>query len=175
MDESLRVIYEMNVEAWKRLRDALADVSDEESNWRPVPEANSISVIVRHLRIEAAWHVNSLRDGAPMPTVAAPVVQEDIDAIRLDFATNMRALVGHQSQYLGSLSASTLATLRERTRTAYGDFLVSEDQSYFIAYHNAVHLTLHCGQIRMLRNLYRKTRGELALFVPDNPTYPTPH
>lgn len=161
MDESLRVIYEMNVEAWKRLREALENVSVDESNWRPIPEANSISVIVRHLRIEAAWHVNSLRDGTPMPTVAAPVNQEDVDAIPMNVDANLQVLIDHQSQYLDSLRASTLTTLRERTRTAYGDVLVSEDRSCFVAYHNAVHLTSHCGQVRMLRNLYRKTRGEL--------------
>jgi hypothetical protein len=172
LDESLRAIHEVNVEAWNRLKAALADVSDEESNWQIVPEANSINVIVRHLRIEAAWHVASLRDGTPMPTVAVPVVQEDVDAIPLDFAANLRALTDFQHQYLDTLGASTFTTLREHTLTAYGRALVPEGRAYFIAYHNAIHLAMHCGQIRMLRNLYRKTRGEPALFVPDNPTFP---
>src|SRR5438093_851331 len=58
----------------------------------------------------------------------------------------------------------------DRTRRAYGDAVGAKD--HFIAYHNAIHLTTHCGQIRMVRNLYRKARGEAALFVPENPTYP---
>ena len=173
MDESIRAIYELNVDAWKRLIDALLGVTDEESNWRPVREANSINVIVRHLRIEAAWHANSLRDGSPMPTIAAPVVQEEVEAIPLDFAANLSALTNYQSEFLASLSASTLASLRDRTRSAYGDAVAPKD--YFVAYHNAIHLAAHGGQIRTLRNLYRKTRGEPALFVPDNPTYPGTH
>ena len=34
------------------------------------------------------------------------------------------------------------------------------------------HLAMHCGQIRSIRNLYRKTRGEPLRFFPDNPTFP---
>ena len=172
MDESIRIIHELNVDAWRRLSESLENVSVEEGDWRPVPEANSISVIVRHLRIEAAWHVDSLRDGSPMPTIAVPVDERAIDVIPFDLEANARALADHQTRYLELLRAATLATLIERTRKAYGDFPLSEDQSCFIAYHNAVHLNLHCGQIRMLRNLFRKTRGQQALFVPDNPTYP---
>ena len=169
MDEPIDVLYELNADAWNRLQDALANVTPEESGWRPLPEANTIGVIVRHLRIEAAWHVKSLRDGAPMPTIAAPVGQAELDAIPLDFAVNVSALTQYQSGYLATLRASTIATLRERTRQAYGDVVGAK--SHFIAYHNAIHLTTHCGQIRMLRNLYRRTRGESALFVPENPTY----
>src|ERR1043166_2655055 len=122
----------MNVDAWKRLEQALDDVTSEESDWRPVPEANSINAIIRHLRIEAAWHVNSLRDGAPMPTIAAPVDQDEIDAIPLDFTANLRGLSAHQREYLDLLSASTPATLRARTKAAYGNALQSEDRTYFI-------------------------------------------
>src|SRR5438309_517715 len=111
MDETTDVLYELNADAWNRLKDALANVTPEESDWRPRPEANSIGVIVRHLRIEAAWHVKSLRDGAPMPTIAAPVVQEEIDAIPLDFAANLSALTEYQSEYLATLRASTIAML----------------------------------------------------------------
>ena len=169
MGQAIRLIYEANVDAWNRLKDSLVDVTNDESNWRPVPQANSINVIIRHLRIEAAWHVNSLRDGTPMPTIAAPVVQEEIDAIPLDFAANLTELTDYQSEYLTSLGASTLATLRERTRAAYGE--VGAAKEHFIAYHNATQLTMHCGQVRTLRNLYRKARGETARFVPENPTY----
>ena len=62
--------------------------------------------------------------------------------------------------------------LRERTATAYGKLSESEGRSYFLAYHHAAHVAMHCGQIRMIRNLYRKARGEPPRFFPDNPTYP---
>lgn len=39
-------------------------------------------------------------------------------------------------------------------------------------FHQALHLAGHTAQISTIRNLYRKTRGEPALFFPDNPTYP---
>jgi hypothetical protein len=67
MDDSLRVVCEMNHRMWGRLKNALEDLSEEERHRRPVPEANTINVIVRHLRIEAEWHVDSLQHGAPMP------------------------------------------------------------------------------------------------------------
>ena len=156
MDEHVAAIYEMNQDVWKRLEDALADLADEEIDWRPVPESNSINDIVRHLRIEAEWHSNSLRDGTPMPTIAAPVSRDAVDAIPLNFREN--------------LHASTLEDLKNRTSMAYQN--AARGRDYLIAYHHAVHLATHCGQIRMLRNLYRTTKGEPALFVPTNPTYP---
>jgi uncharacterized damage-inducible protein DinB len=172
LDEHVAAVYEMNQDVWSRLENALADLADEEIDWRPVPEANSINDIVRHLRIEAEWHSNSLRDGTPMPTIAAPVSQEAIDAIPLNFRANLAALRGHQARYLEDLHASTLENLKKRTSMAYGDAGLTRGKSYLIAYHHAVHMATHCGQIRMLRNLYRTTKGKPALFVPVNPTYP---
>lgn len=60
--------------------------------------------------------------------------------------------------------------LRERTTPAYGD--AAAGSVYFLGYHQAMHVAMHCGQIRTIRNLYRKTRGAPARFFPDNPTYP---
>src|SRR5205085_2477232 len=107
-------------EVWRRFEGALADVGADEIDWRPIPEANSINVIVRHLRIEGEWHLDSLRQGAPLPTVAAPVSQEAIDAVALDFTANFEALSGYQSQYLEYLRTSMLPELEERTSSAYG-------------------------------------------------------
>src|SRR5205823_5942548 len=144
VDESIRALYEVNADAWRRLDEALAGMSEAESAWRAVPEANSIAMIVRHLRIEAAWHLESLTDGAPMPTVAAPVVQADVDAVPLDVATNLRELITLQGRYLDVLRTSTPAALRAHTKTAYGDAVRSGDRTYFVAYHNAIHLAMHC-------------------------------
>lgn len=70
-------------------------------------------------------------------------------------------------------TTTSVQGLRERSAAAYGQKLAHrQDQRYLIAYHHAIHLAMHCGQIRTIRNLYRKTRGEPARFVPDNPTYP---
>lgn len=162
----------MNERIWRALRNALDDLSEEEINWRPLPQANSINVIVRHLRIEAEWHLDSLECGAPMPTVVTSPSQEAIDAVPLDFVENFKQLENFYTRFLEILRTSTLASVKQQTAAAYGQAAESEGRRYLLAYHQATHVAMHCGQIRMIRNLYRKTRGEPARFFPENPTYP---
>lgn len=171
MDE-VRVVFEMNANMWAAVKNSLEDLTEEEIHWRPLPQANTINVIVRHLRIEAEWHVDSLERGEPMPTVAVPPSQKAIDAVSEDFEDNFRKLEQFCTRFLEILRTTTLDTLRERTAAAYGKVSAMEGRTYFLGYHHATHLAMHCGQIRMIRNLYRKTRGEPARFVPENPTYP---
>ena len=172
MQDCVSIVAEMHESIWDRLRRALEDLSDEEIHWRFLPQANSINVIIRHLRIEAEWHLNSLESGEPMPTIAVPVSQEAIDAVSLDFAENLKALESAYTRFLASLRTHSLVTLREKTAAAYGDAIAGKRVPYFLAYHQASHVAMHCGQIQTIRNLYRKTRGEPARFFPDNPTYP---
>jgi Protein of unknown function (DUF664) len=79
MDDALRVVVEMHESLWGRLKHALEDLSEEERHWRPLPHANTINIIIRHLRIEAQWHLDSLEYGAQMPTIAVAASQEAID------------------------------------------------------------------------------------------------
>lgn len=171
MDDALRIVFEMNSSMWEALRNALEELTEEEARWRPLPQANTISVIVRHLRIEAEWHVNSLARGEPMPTIAVAPSQEAIDAVTDDFAENFRMLEELCTRFLEILQDTTVSTLRDRTAAAYGKVSESEKRRYLLGYHHATHLAMHCGQIRTIRNLYRKTRGEPARFFPENPTY----
>ena len=171
MDDALRVVVEMNERIWAQLRNALQEMTDDEVHWRPLSQANSINVIVRHLRIEAEWHLNSLEHDEPMPTIAAPVDQSAVDAVTFDFHDNLTTLEELYSRFLRILKQTSLNTLRQRTAAAYGK-AVDDTRSYLLAYHQATHLAMHCGQIRATRNLYRKTRGEPARFFPENPTYP---
>ena len=60
MDDGLSFVVEMNEAVWARFVADLGDVTPEEADWRPLPQANSISAILRHLRIEAEWHPASL-------------------------------------------------------------------------------------------------------------------
>ncbi|HKQ79619.1 MAG TPA: DinB family protein [Blastocatellia bacterium] len=168
MDDALRVVVEMNETIWGRLKTALEDLSEEEIHWRPLPQANSINVIIRHLRIEAQWHLDSLENGEPMPTIAAPAPQEAIDAVPADFEENLKMLEDLHTRFVEILRTATLVTLRQRTAAAYGD---PTGLPYRLSYHQAIHLAMHCGQISSIRNLYRKTRGEPARFFPENPTY----
>jgi hypothetical protein len=52
----------MNDRIWTAFQNDREDVAPDEMDWRPVPEANSINLIVRHLLIEAAWHVARLEE-----------------------------------------------------------------------------------------------------------------
>lgn len=170
MDEALRIAWEMNERAWALFDGALTDLPKEEVQWRPLPQANSIEVIVRHVRIEAEWHLACLQTGALMPTVATPALQAAIDAVPLDFAENMAALKASTGRFHETLGTMTAEELRRRSDSAYGS--APGVAPHFLAYHQAMHLAMHCAQIRSIRNLYRTTRGEPARFFPDNPTYP---
>lgn len=172
MDDGLRVVSELNQRAWSLLRDALDDLRDDEIDWRPLPQGNNISVIVRHLRIEARWHLDSLMRGDPMPSGVTPTLQEEIDAVPLDFQRNLSAVEELVTRFLDVLRATTLQGLRQRTAAAYGSATDAAGSAHFLGYHQALHMAMHCGQIRTIRNLYRKTRGEPARFFPENPTYP---
>ena len=171
MDDALAVVVEMSESMWTQLRNALQDMTDDEIHWRPLSQANSINVIVRHLRIEAEWHLNSLQRGEPMPTIAAPVDQTAIDAVTFDFHDNLRVLEELYMRFVDVLKQISIGTLRERSASAYGRS-IDDTRSSMLAYHQATHLAVHTGQIRATRNLYRKTRGEPARFFPQNPTFP---
>ena len=168
MDDALRVVVEMHEHLWGRLKHALADLTEEEIHWRPLPQANTINVIIRHLRIEAQWHLDSLERGEPMPTIAVAASQEAIAAVPADFEENLKMLVELYTSIVEILRSATLVTLQQRTAAAYGEAM---GLPYRLAYHEATHLAMHCGQIRTIRNLYRKTHGEPARFFPENPTY----
>ena len=175
MDDAFLIVAEMHQSIWERLRRALEDLTSVEIQWRFQPQANSINLIIRHLRIEAAWHLASLERGEPMPTIAAPVHQRDVDAVPFDFEENLNALEGLFTRFCTALRAHSLETLRENTAAAYGGAVTDKGIAYLLAYHQATHMAMHCGQIQTIRNLYRKTRGEPARFSPDNPTYPDSH
>jgi len=168
MDDALRVVVEMNETIWGRLKNALEDLSEEEIHWRPLPQANSINAIIRHLRIEAQWHLDSLERGEPMPTIAVAASQEAIAAVPADFEENLKMLVELYTSFVEILRSATLVTLQQRTAAAYGEAM---GLPYRLAYHQATHLAMHCGQIRTIRNLYCKMRGEPTRFFPENPTY----
>jgi hypothetical protein len=64
----------------------------------------------------------------------------------------------------------TLVRLKQRSREAYGGW--PSCSPHFLGFHQAMHVSMHWGQIRTIRNLYQKTRGQQARFFPDNPTFP---
>ena len=172
MNDGLRIVAEMHQALWDQFRGSFDDLTEEEIYWRALPQANSINVIVRHLRIESEWHLRSLQSGDLMPTIAAPVSQEEIDAVPFDLAENLNTLQRLYTAFCETLGTQSLGTLKEKSAAAYGEAVTGTGRAYVLAYHEATHLTYHTGQIRSIRNLYRKARGEPARFFSDNPTYP---
>jgi hypothetical protein len=151
VDDGQSFVVKMNAAMWARF---VADVGDV------TPE-------------EAEWHLASLERGAPMPNDVPPELQQRIDSVPLDFEKNSTELANLYARFLAVLRQTPLSTLQLQTQRAYGAVAAggAPIPSHFLGFHQATHLASHLGQIRALRNLYRKTRGELARFHPDNPTF----
>src|SRR5262249_15437827 len=121
MNDGLRIVAEMHQALWDQFRSSFDDLTEDEIHWRPLPQANSINVIVRHLRIESEWHLRSIQSGEPMPTIAAPVSQEAIDAVPFDYAENLSALQRLYAEFCDNLGTQSLGSLKETSAAAYGE------------------------------------------------------
>ncbi len=122
MDEAVQLVIEMNECTWNGFKENLKDVTPEEVNWRPLPQANTINAIVRHLRIEAQWHLASLEHGEQMPSQVTPGVQQRIDSVPVDFERNLKELEELYARFIAALRRTTLAALQQQTVLAYQDF-----------------------------------------------------
>jgi len=169
MDDALRVVIEMMESIGHGFRKDLEDVTPEEAVWRPLPQANSISLIVRHLSIEAEWHRASLESGEPMPYGTTGDLQRRIDLVPVDLERNLKAFEAAYSSFVAALRKMTLSDLQQRTEAAYQGW--PSRSAHFLGFHQARHVSMHWGQIRTIRNLYQKSRGQPARFFPDNPTF----
>ena len=170
MDNALQVVVEMTERIGEEFKKDLEDVTSEEANWRPLPEANNITIILRHLCIEAQWHQASLERGEPMPSEVTEDLRRQIDSVPLDFDRNLKLFDEAYSHFLAALQTVTLVGLEQRSGSAYQAW--PSCSAHFLGFHQAMHVAMHWGQIRTIRNLYRKTRGEPARFFPENPTFP---
>jgi hypothetical protein len=175
MEDAIAFAVEMNEWVWKRFVADLQDVTSEEAEWRPLPEANNINLIVRHLRVEAQWQLDAMAEGKPMPAELTESDQKAIDSIPLDdFAGNFKEFEKSCTGFIEALHRTSLAGLEEKGETAYQEYRLAgaSPTTRMLGFHHAVHLAGHLSQIHTIRNLYRKTRGEPARFFPDNPTFP---
>jgi hypothetical protein len=170
--EALELVIEMNEWTWKRFKDDLKDLTPEEIDWRPLPEANTINAILKHLRVEAEWYLVSLEHGQRSPYQDTASVQQLTDAIPLDFARNLEELEELYTRFIEALRRTTRAALQQQTVLAQVFPGGNPHPAHLLSFRQAVHLAIHWGQIRTLRNLYRKTRGEPGRFFPHNPTFP---
>jgi DinB superfamily len=173
MDLALQLVIEMNQWIWSRFKDDLKDATPEEIDWRPLPQANNISAIVRHLRIEAAWHLASLEHGEPMPVQLTDQVRQQLDLAPTNFQRNFKELEESYTRFIAVLGGTTAAALEPRTMTAYQNLPSGVSRPmHLLGFHQATHLATHLGQIRSILNLYRKTRGDTARFSPENLSFP---
>lgn len=170
MDEALQVVIEMSERIGQGFAKDLEDVTPEEAAWRPLPEANSIDLIVRHLCIEAQWHRASLERGEPMPHELSDALQREIDSVPLEFERNRRAFEEAYAGFVAALRTMTLVALQQRTQEVYHGW--PSRSPHLLGFHQAMHVSMHWGQVRTIRNLYLKTRGQKPRFFPDNPTFP---
>ena len=75
-------------------------------------------------------------------------------------------------RFIAALRGTTLAALQQQSVLAQvfpGGAPYAAD---LLSFRQAVHLAMHWGQIRTIRNLYRRTQSEPSRFFPDNPTFP---
>jgi hypothetical protein len=172
MDEALQLVVEMNEWTWKRFKDDLKDVTPEEIDWRPLPQANTINAILKHLRVEAQWCLASLEHGEQSPYQDTASVQELSAAVPLDFERNLQELEQLYTGFIEALRGKTLAALKQQTILDQVFPGGTPHPAHLLSFRQAVHLAIHWGQIRTIRNLYRKTRGEPGRFFPQNPTFP---
>jgi hypothetical protein len=136
-----------------------------------LPQANSINAILKHLRVEAQWYVASLERGERSPYQDTASVRQLTDSIPLDFDRNLRALEELYTHFIEALRRTTLAALQQQTVLGQVFPGGAPHPASLLSFRQAVHLASHWGQIRTLRNLYRKTRGEPGRFFQDNPTF----
>jgi DinB superfamily len=172
MDEALQLVIEMNEQTWRRFKEDLSDVTAEEVNWRPLPQANTINAIVKHLRVEAEWYLASLEHGEQSPYQDTASVQQLTDSVPLDFERNLQALEDLYTRFTAALRRTTLAALKQQTVLAQVFPGGAAHPGHLLSFRQALHLAMHWGQIRTLRNLYRKMRGEPGRFFAYNPTFP---
>jgi hypothetical protein len=97
----------------------------------------------------------------------SPELQREVDAVPIDFATNLADLTLRFRRFVELLRATTAALLQVRSSSAYGERATT--RPHLLGYHQAVHLFGHLGQISMIRNLYQKTSGAILSRESDVP------
>ena len=120
MDEALQLVIEMNEWTWKRFKADLQDLTPEEIDWRPLPQANTINAILKHLRVEAEWYLASLEHGEQSPYHDTTSVQQLTDSIPLDFEQNLKELEELYTRFIAALRQDDAGCLTAANRARPG-------------------------------------------------------
>lgn len=169
MDEAIQLAIEMSEANWNNFKNDVKGLTADELNWRPLPHGNNINVLVRHVRGVEELMLSRLERGEQSPYKEAATVQQLTDSMPYDFEQNMKELEDLHNRFISVLRSTTLAELRRKTFVT--PFARGPQPANALVLSEISHLATHRGQIRTIRNLYRKARGEQGLFLPQNPTF----
>lgn len=169
MDEAIQLATEMSEANWNNFKNDVKGLTADELNWRPMPHANNINILVRHVRGVEELFLSRLEQGEKSPYRDAASVQQLTDSIPQNFEQNMNELENLHNRFISVLRSTTLTELRRKTFVT--PFAQGPQPSNMLLLAEISHLASHRGQIRTIRNLYRKARGEQGLFLPKNPTF----
>lgn len=167
MDEALQLAIEMIEANWNNFKNDLKDLTPEEIDWRPLPQANNLNILMKHLRVVEELFLSRLEEGEHTPYKDAASVQQLTDSIPLNFEQNLKDLEAFHNRFVAALRTTTLADLKKRV--FYTPFAQGAQPANALLLAEIGHLASHRGQMRTFRNLYRRTRGEPGLFFPHNP------
>jgi len=171
MDEALQLAIEMSEQNWANFRNDLKDLTADEIQWRPLPQANNINAIMKHLRVAEEWYVAGIEHGEHSPYQDVASVEQLTATIPLDFEQNLKDLEALHHRFVAAVRSTTLAALRQQTFLSQVILGQGPRPAHTLLLREMTHLATHRGQIRTIRNLYRTTRGERGLFLPDNPLF----
>jgi uncharacterized damage-inducible protein DinB len=169
MDEAIQLAIEMSEANWNNFKNDVKGLTADELSWRPLPHGNNITVLVRHVRGVEELILSRLEQGQQSPYKDAASVQKFTDAIAHDFEQNMKELEDLHNRFISALRSTTLAGLKRKTFVT--PFAQGPQPANALLLAEISHLATHRGQIRTIRNLYRKARGKQGLFLPQNPTF----
>jgi DinB superfamily len=169
MDEAIQLAIEMSEANWNNFKNDLRDLTPDELNWRPLPQGNTIGMLVKHCRGVEELILSRLEQGEQSPYKDAASVQKLTDSIALNFEQNLRELEEFHQRFIAALGKTTLAELKRKS--FFTPFAQGPQPATGLCLAEIGHLATHRGQLRTIRNLYRRTRGEQGLFLPQNPTF----
>jgi hypothetical protein len=107
--------------------------------------------------------------GEHSPHTDVPSVLKMTRSVPLTFEQNLKDFEELHTRFVNTLKQTSLADLKRKTFV--NPFAQGVRPANSLLFSEIGHLTLHREQIRTLRNLYRRTRGEAGLFAPRNPTF----
>ena len=171
MDEALQLAIEMSEQNWAAFKNAVKGLTPDEIQWRPLPQANNINALMKHLRVTEEWYATGIEKGEQSPYHDRGSIEQLTDSVPLNFEQNLKELEEFHNRFIATLRATTLADLRRKTFLSQIMPGQEPRPANTLLVREIMHLAAHGGQIRTIRNLYRTTRGEQGLFLPQNPLF----